>query len=202
MQLPFAKHVSEEQWIDFLDGETTAAVNAQIQAHLDSGCRDCAARLEEWRRLVGALERGRTVEDIPAAVLENAFGLFEREAPRPTALLEQITAFLAFDSRSQPLLAGARSAGALSFNLVFEASDTTIYLWCERDSVRWQVRGQVLPADTSWSLAVNGGQQAIPVAPEEDGEFYLPDLMPGKYDLLLRDSRREIRVPSVILDTP
>ena len=201
MQLPFSKHVSEELWIDFLEGSTSATVNAQIQAHLDSGCRDCAVQMEEWRRLVGALDRGRIAENVPATILENAFDLFQREARGQTSLLEQITALLAFDSRSQPLLVGARSASALSFNLIFEAPDTSIYLWCERDQVRWQVRGQVLPADTPLSLSVNGEQMVVPVTPEEDGEFHLPNLTPGKYDLVLRDARREIRVPSVILDT-
>jgi hypothetical protein len=201
----FAEHISEDVWSDFVEERVPADTAARIQAHLNTGCKKCAGQLARWRRMLAMLERSRVPEP-PASVLRRAFDLFPQAAPRP-GLLDRVIASLAFDSRANLMPAMARASTGASFNLVFTAADTSVYLWCEFDGVRWQVNGQVQAEEegafTSVVAVRAGGEadaeQGVRAEVDEDGEFRLPDLASGGYDLLLPGAGREVILPAVNL---
>lgn len=197
-----AEHISEDLWGDFVEERVSADTAVRIHAHLNTGCEKCTGQLARWRRMLDTLERSRTPEP-PASVLQRAFDLFERPAAR-ASLLERVVASLAFDSRLNMMPAMARASTGASFNLVFTAAQTSIYLWCEFDGVRWQVTGQV-QADQAESsafesvLAIREGGK-VQTEVDEDGEFRLSDLTSGRYDLVLPGAMQEVFIPAVSLD--
>jgi hypothetical protein len=196
----FTKHVPDELWADYLESRSDAAATEQIDAHLETGCKECAKELAEWRRLFGALEDDRSEPAVPEFVLRRAMNLFRAEEFLSPSVWQKIAASLVFDSRTTLTLAGARSAATQSFNLVYEASEASIYLWCERDHQSWHVMGQVVPASAAQSLIANAGSGDSAVELDGEGEFRLADLRAGTYDLTLRGTGMEINLPPVSLD--
>jgi hypothetical protein len=196
-----AEHISEDLWSDFVEERVNADTAARIYAHLNTGCEKCTGQLARWRRMLATLERSRTPEP-PASVFQRAFDLFERPATRPS-LLERVVASLAFDSRLNMMPAMARASTGASFNLVFTAAQTSIYLWCEFDGVRWQVTGQVQAEQANSTfesvLAIREGGK-VQTEVDEDGEFRLSDLTSGRYDLVLPGAVQEVFIPAVSLE--
>lgn len=198
-----SEHIGQDVLIDFLENRADAATAELVAAHLKAGCRECSQRLAFWSRVVAALEVGRTT-DPPERVLQEAFSLFDRFANR-RSVWEQITAALVFDSRGRAALAGARDSGAVSFDLLYEAADTSIYLHCEREGRGWQVDGQVVPGgapEMGWAVVVTGTVGTAAADTDESGEFRLRGVAPGTYEMVLTNPThpgRKIIVPHVVL---
>lgn len=195
-----SRHIPEEVLQDYAEDRADAATIARVRAHLATGCARCMGELAFWTRALRALQEDRDPA-IPAEVLQRAFALFETRERKP-ALLERVLAVFVFDSRLQPALAGVREMEANSFKMLFEAAGTTVDLLCLREGDRWRIAGQVLstePPEYGWKVLLENGQEHTETSTDALGEFTLRDLMPGIYDIAVRDLEHEIVLPQIEL---
>src|SRR5882762_8171272 len=114
-------HYSPEQWIDFVNGASQVAVQQEMQTHLESGCERCKERVAIWRKVQrsAALEPQFQPPADTVRVVQAAFGN-AGFASKPG--LAGIIAEVIFDSFRTPALAGARSAGMQSRQMLFSAN--------------------------------------------------------------------------------
>jgi hypothetical protein len=195
------EHIADDVLLDFAEDRADTATAARVRQHLDTGCTHCATELTFWSRALSALEADRAPAP-PAVVLQAAFALFDRLAPKKTTLWQRVVATLAFDSRVQPALAGARDTGGASFQLLFEAEGADIDLLCERGQRGWHITGQALstnPPELGWKVLATSEAGRIETDTDPLGEFRLHDLAPGVYELALRDVNHEIVLPNIEL---
>jgi len=197
VSLSFTKHVTEDLWVDYLEGRIDAAHTLMVQSHLQTGCEQCNRQLAYWMKFLAALERGRSVAP-STAVLQRAYDLFETLAPRPSVWV-QLVAQLVSDSRQRLIPVGARSGRTTSFNLVYEASDVSVSLWCERDASSWQITGQVSPPAGFWNVMATGNESETGADVDNNGEFRLQNIITGQYQLVLRGAEQEILLPDINL---
>jgi len=197
VSLSFTKHITEDLWVDYLEGRTDEARTSMIQSHLQTGCEQCSRQLAYWTKFLGALDRGRTVTP-SAAALQRAYDLFETLVPRPS-VWAQLVAQLVSDSRQQLIPVGARSGMTTSFNLVYEASDVSVSLWCESDASSWQITGQVSPSDGFWNVTAIGNESETGADVDNNGEFRLQNIATGQYQLALRGAEQEVLLPDIVL---
>jgi hypothetical protein len=155
----------------------------------------------------------------PDWVRERARHLFETHSPRrATTLLSRIRASLVFDSRQPGLApAGVRSALVLDgpWQLLYRGGDVDVDLLVRpnQDGHTLSVRGQALrlaggslgvgvvealPADVPRRLDGHS-QPSARSALEPSGEFALPNLERGRYDVLLRFGSHEIELSDLEL---
>jgi hypothetical protein len=172
-----------------------------------------------WIRDVREALRSSDLVEPPEWVRQRARELFQNQRPLTArALIERVRASLIFDSRrSDPALAGVRAAAVLEgpWQLLYRGGDVDIDLLVRpnQDGHTTSVRGQALPlSGASIDAGVveatladeprppHGG--AAPSARSElepGGEFALPNLERGRYDMLLRFGAREIELSGVEL---
>jgi hypothetical protein len=196
------EHAAGELLLDFAEERLEEPRAARVRAHLDAGCSQCAKELSFWRRSLAGLEAGGWPE-VPDAVVQRAFDLFEELMPPPTTWA-RIVASLVFDSRLQPSLAGARGSAGGSFQLLFRTAGADVDLLCEPEQDGWQISGQALtaaPPQIRWRVRASSDSQEAETEANPLGEFRLRGLAPGVYQLALRDVGREIIVPDIHLQT-
>ena len=193
-------HIEPEALLDYAEDRADAATAARVRSHLQAGCDQCTADLHFWTRSLAALAADRTPGP-PEAVVQRAFTLVPRLPAKPS-LWEQVGAVLVFDSRAQPVLAGVRDAGGSAFKLLFESGETSVDLFCEPERGEWRIAGQVLsptPLQGGWSVSASSGEHRAETEADALGEFRLPALPPGQYELTVRGAEREILLPGVEL---
>ena len=194
------EHPAIEAVLLYGEGRADPATSATVQGHLDSGCASCGQAVDLVRE-VRATIRADAAFVIPETVRQDVVGLY-RSRPRQPSLLERLVATLTFDSRLQPALAGARSAAAGSFQLVYEVPALSIDLACERGTDQWRVMGQALPVDAAagaWQVRASGGGETKEAMADELGIFQLRDLPAGLYTFTLTRGAQEIILPEVSL---
>jgi hypothetical protein len=177
-----------------------------------------------WLRQVQADWAAGELVEPPAWVTQRArrlFGPAAEAAAAPARMVERLRATLVFDSRQ----AGAVSAGirAAAFDdpasspwqLLYRGDDVDVDLLVRpnKDGRTAHVRGQALslagaavgagvvealPADAPRHLH-GWAPGAVRSALEPSGEFALPNLERGRYDVLLRIGAREIELSDVEL---
>jgi hypothetical protein len=201
--MPIGEHIADEVLLDYLEDRLDAAGAAQVRDHLDSGCAQCAGELDSWKSTLTALAAD-CEPGPPEALRQWAFALFGRVGPKPS-VLERIVAKLRFDSRLQPVLAGARNVGGPAFQLLYAAGDTDVDLLCEPDDGSWQITGQASadqPPELGWRVSAASQLGEFRTDTNDRGEFRLQGLAPGSYDVALRETRREIVMPEIELPEP
>src|ERR1700721_2330607 len=156
------RHYTLEQWVDFVRDVVDEAKKKEMQNHLDSGCKPCTKELSMWQRLQQVARRettyspsGGTVRTVNAA--------FANKRARAAGYAKSGIARGLFDSFRSPLLAGVRSAGKDSQQLLYGAGTYRIDVRIEpqMDSEKVILVGQVLNsanpderlADLSWPLS-------------------------------------------------
>lgn len=189
-----------EQMLNYHDGSADAETRARVAAHLAAGCPDCARHLAQAQRITQALGAEAFVS-APDAVLQNARALFRERFRKPAR--RALLARLVFDSRTQPVAAGARGADGESFQLLYQADGYDIDVWQEReDQQSWYLIGSVVPAGSAEAQTPQGGTlrnaagQTFVVAPEP-GEFHAAAVPPGVYELTLTLPDMDILLPDV-----
>ena len=161
----------------------------------------------------------------PIWVSERAKRLFRTEPgalPEPVRAFARIRATLVFDSRkSGPAPAGVRSAATFStiasgpWQLLYRGGDVDVDLLVRpnQDGRTAHVRGQALPlagapvgrgvveaTPADAPRALRGAERpAVRSELEPTGEFALPNVERGRYDVLLRFGTREIELSDVEL---
>jgi hypothetical protein len=139
------RHYKLEQWVDFVRNVIDEGRKKQMQEHLDSGCKQCSKELSMWQRLQQVARRESTQSPSSGAVRTvNASFANPRAQTAPHA--KSGLASVLFDSFRSPLLAGIRSAGNASQQVLYGAGTYRIDVRIEpqMDSEKVILVGQVL----------------------------------------------------------
>jgi hypothetical protein len=124
------EHFSERPWADFVRGISEPEITKDIKAHLAADCSKCKTALDAWsrvRRLASAEHAYAPPENRVRLV---KLGFASRPVPQPRAWTPAnwTLANLVFNSFTQPLPAGVRSAALSAWQVVYEAEGLTVDL--------------------------------------------------------------------------
>jgi len=124
------EHFREEDWLDFARHVGNVEHRALVARHLEAGCPQCEQTLRLWSAVLKVADQDSALQP-PAARVRQARRRFL--ADRAQGLGERLRAQVAlvFDSFRQPQLAGMRSLGASSRQLLYKAGRYTIRLQLE-----------------------------------------------------------------------
>jgi hypothetical protein len=174
------KHYSTEEWIDFVTGTKSQSARQEMQKHLDTGCKLCSQTVAVWQKV----QRSATDETRfapPADIVRMAKAAFANAGDRPKTGMAGILADLVFDSFQTYAIAGARSTGMQTRQMLFSANPFQIDLNIEAKpgESRLSVTGQLM--DTSQPDSVGRGVpvtlsnrrgQTIQTVTNNYGEFH------------------------------
>ena len=116
-----------EDLLDYCDRKVNESEAEAVAAHIASGCQWCAQSVA-WYERVSGLAAGDDSQDPPPWVLNRAFRLFHSQVPTRTDHLGRLVAALAFDSLSNPVLAGMRLVETSNRQLLYRAGEYTVDL--------------------------------------------------------------------------
>ena len=204
------KHFSEQVWTDFVRGVGPSKRNAEIEAHMASGCADCVASVGMWKKvyLIAGNEPSFTPPDhaVRMAKLEFATGQSPRLSPWTMARL-------VFDSVSQPLTAGVRSGASESRQVAFEAEGTMVDLVLDArpQSGTISLVGQVVdkggakiaPRQVAVIVWTETGKPLAETSANEFGEFQLEFAAQDRLRLSVEIAgHNPIHIPPMNLNSP
>jgi hypothetical protein len=137
-------HFTLGDWLDFIQNHKGRAATAEMQKHLDDGCRQCRKVVRMWRSLVAfaASERAYSPPNRALRSARGFYGLFKPGKQRASVLA---TAHLLFDSFFESVPAGIRSSHSPPRQLVYSAGKVVIDLRIERQSGCVYIVGQAQP---------------------------------------------------------
>ena len=132
---PASDHFPEEMWVDFVRGLTPDPTRGRMQAHLDEGCADCHAVVDQ----LSAIERFAAEERsllVPHELVQHVREMYQ--AGDPARTLHVIAAELISESQLGFQPAGVRSSNGIfdsgGVRLVYRAGDYSINLTIEPSS--------------------------------------------------------------------
>lgn len=195
------RHFSLEQWADFARGVVGEDKKAAMQTHLQSGCKPCAKILGTWTRVRKAATREKAYQP-PESAVRTVKGLGAIHIPAKTSL-----ARLLFDSSSNPIAAGVRSASTVARQLLYGVGVYRIDLRmepemdCDKVSLVGQILNSADPAKHATAVPVillKGRKVLAESYTNGFGEFHLQcDLERGLQLLLTLPNGAEVRIPLV-----
>ena len=114
------EHFSVEKWIDFVNQAVTTNERQQMDKHLSLGCRPCQETVSLWQRVrsSAAAEGNYQPSEGAIRIAKAAYassGLFTSKKGANSNVR------LLFDSFLQPMLAGVRSSGAGTRQMLYRA---------------------------------------------------------------------------------
>lgn len=194
---------------DYLDGVGDTEVRQALGQHIAEGCLQCRNSLHWLRRTLGALAQVDAGKQAPDAAIARARALYREQFRPPLSIaLPAFLARLVFDSRSSPVAVGARGERTAAYHQIFSADAYDIDIWQEPMSdVSWYLIGQVLPIDVDEIVVpeavvlYEASGDLIPSV-EEAGEFHIPAVPEGTYQVHLRLADREVIIPEVVVGAP
>lgn len=139
------EHFSVEKWIDFVNQAVTSNEKDLMDKHLKLGCESCQETVSLWQRVRAstAMEGSYQPPENAVRLAKAAFagaglGQKKRGSGNPVKVL--------FDSFLQPVLAGVRSAGAGTRQMLYRADPYQIDVQLEMKPTgnRIAVTGQLL----------------------------------------------------------
>jgi len=174
------EHFSEQAWADFVRGISRPETIANIESHLASGCSDCTAAFDIWKRVHMTVTNEQTYAPPEGLVRVVKQEFAARYSPEPP---QSVLASLVFDTLAQPLPAGVRSGTVTARQLVYEAEGVTVDLRLDSQpqSNKISAVGQVLDkriprvslSDVSIMLWTEKGLPLLETKVNEFGEFHL-----------------------------
>jgi hypothetical protein len=195
------RHFSLEDWADFARDVAKGDQKAVMQTHLESGCKPCAKVLGTWTRIREAATREKSYQP-PESAVRTVKGLGAIHIPAKTSL-----ARLLFDSSSNPIAAGVRSAATVARQLLYGVGAYRIDLRMEpqMDSDKVSLVGQILnsadPAKHAAAVPVvllKGRKVLAEAHTNGFGEFHLQCDLEGSLQLRLTlPHGSEVRIPLV-----
>ena len=134
-------HFTLEQWADFARNTLKEKSKAEMQAHLDTGCKPCGNILRLWIRVCEVSAREHAYGPAAGTVRTVKSLLPRTSKSRRPSVLE-----LLFDSKLTPVFAGIRSTTSTARQLLYAAGAYRIDLKMEPqlDTERVSIMGQVL----------------------------------------------------------
>lgn len=174
------KHYSTEEWIDFVTETKPLLARQEMQKHLDTGCKLCSQTVAVWQK-VQRSAAGEASFAPPADIVRMAKAAFANAGFKPKSRTAGIIAELVFDSFQSYAVAGARSTGMQTRQMLFSANPFQIDLNIEAKpgETRLSVTGQLM--DTSQPDSVGRGVpvtlsnrrgQTIQTVTNNYGEFH------------------------------
>jgi len=139
------EHFSVEKWIDFVNLAVTTGEQQQMDKHLSLGCSSCQKTVSLWQRVrTSAAAEGNYQP--PGSAVRIAKAAFAGAGLGSTATGAGSKVKLLFDSFLQPMLAGVRSAGAGTRQMLYRADPYQIDVQLEMKpgANRVVVTGQLL----------------------------------------------------------
>jgi hypothetical protein len=124
------KHFTAEEWIDFVNQVNAPVQQEAMKKHLDSDCKRCMETVALWQKVRNAGEVEASYQP-PVADVRIAKATFAA-AGRATQLQEKGSFVeVLFDSFLQPMLAGARSSGLGTRQMLYRADPYQIDIQIE-----------------------------------------------------------------------
>lgn len=199
------KHFSPEEWVDFAN-QTASHERAQVmQKHLETGCSKCAQQAMLWQK-VRALATAETAYQPPEGTVRAANALFGVASTAGRKKAKTGIVELLFDSFSQPALAGVRTVGAGTRQMLYRAESFQIDMQIEAKPGGGHVlvTGQVLdvnrPEMIRRGLPVtlsNRRGSVVQAVTNEFGEFHVEIENSGDLELSLRGDSEGLIVISL-----
>ncbi len=201
------KHFSDQVWADFVRSIGSETSNSEIKAHIASACPDCAPAFGMWRKVhsIAVNEPSLTPPDQSVRMIKLEFSTRQSPKSDPWTI-----ARLAFDSLSQPVVAGMRSGGSDSRQLVFDADGTMVDLVIDvqPQAGTLSLVGQVVdkggakiaPRQAAVVLWAETGQPLAETASNEFGEFQMEFAAQARLRLSVEIAgKKPIRIPQINL---
>jgi len=139
------KHFTMEKWIDFVNKVMTASEKEAMGRHLEQGCKRCVETVSLWQRVRKSadVEVNYQAPEATVRIIKSAFAGAGLKGQRKGAAA-RISVF--FDSFLEPVIAGARSAGAGTRQMLYRADPFQIDVQIEARSGgnRLVVTGQLM----------------------------------------------------------
>jgi len=200
------RHYSLEEWVDFTRNVIGEDEKAEMQSHLETGCAACSKELSMWQRLQQVARRASAYAPSEGAV-RTVHATFVNRSTGQSGHAKAQLASLLFDSFRSPLLAGVRSSGSSSQQLLYGAGDYRIDVRIEpqMDSEKVVLIGQVLnSADpderlSAMQVSLLKGQKLLAESvTSQYGEFQIECELQGGIRLVVALSdRREVSLQLV-----
>jgi hypothetical protein len=116
-----------------------------MQAHLDSGCTDCAELAAFFSQVAQRASADATYQ-VPDYAVRNARAIYAFQQPDEVVVSPRTIARLVFDSFREPLLAGVRSQQHAAHQLMYVAGPYCVDLHLEREGGSSNIRliGQIV----------------------------------------------------------
>jgi hypothetical protein len=139
------KHFTSEEWIDFVNRVNSTAQQEAMKKHLGTGCKKCMETVALWQKLhnTAAMEASYQPPEAEVRLAKAAFAAAGRatELKVKNGLVEVL-----FDSFLQPMVAGARSSGLGTRQMLYRADPYQIDIQIEakQEGNRLTVTGQLL----------------------------------------------------------
>ena len=200
------RHYSLEKWVDFARNVIDEDEKVEMQSHLETGCTACSKELSMWQRLQQVARREPAYTPSEGAVRTVNATFVNRSAGRSSRAKTQLASLL-FDSFRGPLLAGVRSSGSASQQLLYGLGDYRIDVRIEpqMDSEKVVLIGQVLnSADPDERLSampvslLKGKKILAESVTSEFGEFQIEcELQSGIRLVVALSDRQEVSLQLV-----
>ena len=195
--------------LDWLEGRLPPDEARAVADRLKAA--DAATQADlDWLRLFLEARRFLKLSSPPPSVREALNQRFAdyAEARQPPGLFQRWLAILTFDSRTQPVTAGLRSATeeGQRQQLIYdtEAAEIALNIHSVRPDQNFMLTGQIFPTtDTpthvfSIQLLRDASEIALAAA-DELGEFTFSDIPAGEYDMVVSAREFEVVIPSLLL---
>jgi hypothetical protein len=179
------EHFSERPWADFVRGISEPEISKDIKAHLAANCSTCKTALHAWSRVrqFASEESVYVPPENLVRLVKLGFASKPTPKPRTSKLANWTLANLVFDSFTQPLPAGVRSAALSAWQVVYEAEGLTVDLRfghrAQSKTVHWV--GQVFDkqavrlwqSNATIQLSTEEGELVATTAVNAMGEFHI-----------------------------
>jgi hypothetical protein len=139
------EHFSVEKWIDFVNLAVTISEQEQMDKHLSLGCKSCQKTVSLWQRVRASAAAEGNYQP-PESAVRIAKAAFADVALSSRNKGSESKVKLLFDSFLQPVLAGVRSAGTGTRQMLYRADPYQIDVQLEMkpSANRIIVTGQLL----------------------------------------------------------
>jgi hypothetical protein len=174
------KHYSNEEWGDFANGTVSPLQKQAMLEHLNSKCEKCNALASVWQKIQRAAAQEHLFQP-PADIVHLVKSEFANSGYGKEPGLLGALAELIFDSAQKQALAGVRSVGAQSRQMLFHSNPFQIDVKIESKvgEPRLSVTGQLMDVSKPDSIGKgvlmtlsNRRGQTIQTTTNDFGEFH------------------------------
>ncbi len=141
------KHFTSKEWIDFVNQVVPNDKQRGMQEHLESGCKRCGQTVNLWQKVQKTAATAASCQPpdhiVRLAKAQFAIAGLGGKWKETNSLIEVL-----FDSFSQPALAGVRSVGTETRQMLYRAEpyQIDVQIEAQQEGNRLVVTGQLMDA--------------------------------------------------------